>query len=60
MTHTSTNEVHTQEFQIHPEARVGWVTLKVKDLDRQIAFYEQVVGLSAVERNEQQALLGGG
>lgn len=36
--------------QIHPKTHIGHVEFKVKDLERQIAFYENVVGLEVITR----------
>ncbi len=36
--------------QIHPKTRIGHVEFKVKDLERQIAFYENVVGLEVIKQ----------
>ena len=38
--------------QIHPKTRIGHVEFKVKDLERQIAFYENVVGLEVIKQEE--------
>ena len=35
--------------QIHPKTRIGHVEFKVLDLERQIAFYENVVGLEGIK-----------
>lgn len=36
--------------QIHPKTRIGHVGFKVIDLERQIAFYENVVGLEVIKQ----------
>ena len=36
--------------QIHPKTRIGHVEFKVLDLERQIAFYENVVGLEVIKQ----------
>ena len=36
--------------QIHPKTHIGHVEFKVKDLERQIAFYENVVGLEVIKQ----------
>ncbi|MEK4485597.1 VOC family protein [Psychrobacillus sp. FSL H8-0484] len=46
-------------FVIHQDTHVGHVVLKVKDLERQIAFYEDVVGLQVIQRDEINASLAG-
>lgn len=44
---------------IHPAAHIGHVVFKVKDLERQIAFYENVVGLEVIKRRENKAYFTG-
>ena len=48
------------EFSIHPRTRIGYVSLKVKDLDAQIRFYQQVIGLGLNWREGNRAGLGAG
>ncbi len=48
------------EFSIHPKTHIGHVSLTVADLDRQIEFYEKVIGLQVRERDESTARLGAG
>ena len=43
--------------QIHPKTRIGHVEFKVKDLERQIAFYENVVGLEVIKQEGNKAYL---
>ena len=38
--------------QIHPKTRIGHVEFKVIDLERQISFYENVVGLEVIKQEE--------
>ena len=45
--------------QIHPKTRIGHVEFKVKDLERQIAFYENVVGLEVIKQEGNKAYLSG-
>lgn len=45
-------------FTIDPNTIINCVVLKVKDLHRQVAFYEKVIGLSVIERTETTAKLG--
>ena len=46
---------------IHPDVRVGHVHLKVSDLDRAIAFYEQVLGFEVTQRiGDSAAFLSSG
>ncbi len=47
-------------FSIHPATRIGHVHLTVADLDRQIAFYQQVIGLQLHWREGRRAGLGAG
>ena len=42
------------------DATIGRVALRVADLDRQVAFYEDVVGLETLEREDDAATLGVG
>lgn len=46
------------KFIIDSSTYIERVVLKVKDLHRQIAFYEKVIGLSTIERTNTTALLG--
>ena len=48
------------EFSIDPATHIGHVSLTVSDLDRQIEFYEKVIGLQIRERSEDAASLGSG
>lgn len=48
------------EFSIHPATRPGTVSLTVADLDRQIEFYRQVIGLQLHWREGETAGLGVG
>jgi len=47
-------------FIIHPATRIGHVHLTVADLDRQLAFYQEVIGLMLHWREGQRAGLGAG
>lgn len=47
-----------ENFIINEKTYIERVVLKVKDLHRQIAFYEKVVGLTVIERTNHSALLG--
>lgn len=44
--------------RLPPDATIGRVALRVEDLDRQVAFYEDVLGLSTVIREDTSAVLG--
>mgnify|MGYP001765324344 CR=1 FL=1 len=46
--------------RIHPDTLPGYVHLKVKDLERQLNFYQQVVGLQLNWREGKSAGLGTG
>jgi catechol 2,3-dioxygenase len=48
------------QFSIDPKAHIGLVSLAVSDLDRQIEFYEKVIGLRVRQRSENGASLGAG
>jgi catechol 2,3-dioxygenase len=45
---------------IHPQTRLGTVSLTVADLDRQVSFYREVLGLGAHWREPGAAGLGAG
>jgi catechol 2,3-dioxygenase len=49
-----------EEFSIDPGTRLGYVSLKVTNLDNQIAFYERVLGFILHWREGSQAGLGAG
>lgn len=48
----------TPEFSIHPQTRIGEVSFSVANLERQITFYRDVVGLSVLQQDERSAALG--
>ena len=48
------------EFSIHPGTRIGHVSLTVADLDRQVEFYQKVIGLQLLQRDGATASLGAG
>ncbi len=48
------------EFGIDPKTHIGLVSLTVSDLDRQLEFYEKVIGLQLRDRDENTASLGAG
>jgi catechol 2,3-dioxygenase len=57
------NQTQTQtetEFSIHPQTRIGHIALDVRNLDEEIRFYEQVIGLTRHWRKDSQAGLGAG
>ncbi len=45
---------------IHPDTQLGWVHLTVADLERQIQFYQSVIGLQRHWRDGSSAGLGAG
>ncbi|MDZ4698317.1 MAG: VOC family protein [Rhodothermales bacterium] len=47
-------------FTIHPDTRVGAVTLAVADLDDMRRFYETVMGLDVMAGSSDEAVLGAG
>jgi catechol 2,3-dioxygenase len=48
------------EFSIHPATKIGFVSLKVANLDNQILFYQQALGFKLHWREGNKAGLGGG
>jgi catechol 2,3-dioxygenase len=56
---TTTTETQA-EFRIHSQTLPGHVSLTVADLDRQITFYKNVIGLQLHERAERTARMGAG
>lgn len=57
---TQTESTTTSQFRINPATRPGHVHLTVADLERQIEFYRQVIGLHLNWREGQTAGLGAG
>src|SRR5512140_3829981 len=57
---TKTKSIPTTETSIHPQTRPGSVSLTVADLDRQVEFYQKVIGLQLLERDRASARLGAG
>src|SRR2546428_546462 len=49
-----------QEFVIHPAAALGYVHLTTADLDRQITFYQSVLGFKLHWKKDATAGLGAG
>ena len=43
---------------IHPDTRIGMVTLRVANLDRSLNFYEGILGFRRIERTPGTAILG--
>ncbi len=57
------NQTQTEtktEFSIHPDTKVGLVSLTVANLDNQVAFYQQALGFALHWRDGDQAGLGTG
>jgi len=48
------------DFSIHPNTKIGQVSLTVEDLENQLAFYQQVLGMQLHWRDGRQAALGTG
>jgi catechol 2,3-dioxygenase len=59
MTAVSNSETRT-EFSIHPATRIGAVSLKVFNLENQIAFYRQALGFQLHWQDGNRAGLGAG
>jgi catechol 2,3-dioxygenase len=47
-----------ENFSIHPDTGLGAVSLAVRDLESQIGFYQQLLGLQIHSREENRAVLG--
>ncbi|WP_216320461.1 VOC family protein [Deinococcus aestuarii] len=48
----------TPTFRLHPDLTLGAAELTVSDLARSVAFYEQVLGMTVLERQGRTARLG--
>lgn len=46
-----------RDFVIHPETRIGYVSLNVSDLDRSLDFYKSVLGFRQVGNASDRAML---
>jgi catechol 2,3-dioxygenase len=57
---TQTKSPSETQFSIHPSTSLGHVSLKVANLETQIAFYQQALGLQLHWRKEDAAGLGAG
>jgi catechol 2,3-dioxygenase len=53
-------DVSQTQFSIHPATRIGHVSLSVADLERELAFYQEILGLTLNWRENGRAGLGGG
>lgn len=49
-----------EDFRIHPATRPGHLHLNVADLDQQLEFYQQVIGLTLHWQEDRSAGLGAG
>ena len=47
-------------FSIHPDTRVGPISLTVANLDNQLTFYQQALGFKLLQREGGEAVLGTG
>ena len=47
---SSHNEGRNSTFEIHPAARIGYVSLNVSDIPRSLEFYQSVLGFSKVQK----------
>ena len=59
-TQEQTRILPSTEFSIHPRTRLGQVSLTVADLDAQVAFYVQTLGMTLHWRDGDRAGLGVG
>jgi catechol 2,3-dioxygenase len=55
-----TQTAEKAEFSIHPATGIGHISLKVTDLDNQLAFYQQAMGFKLHWREGNKAGLGAG
>jgi catechol 2,3-dioxygenase len=44
------NEERNSTFEIHPAARIGYVSLNVSDIQRSLEFYQSLLGFSKVQK----------
>src|SRR5262245_59300379 len=52
--------IHMTNFSIHPKTALGHVSLTVANLDKQILFYQQILGFKLHWREDDTAGLGAG
>ena len=57
---TLSNSETKTEFSIHPETKMGHISLKVANLENQITFYQQAMGFKLHWREGNKAGLGAG
>lgn len=50
----------TTEFKINAGTKIGHVALKVANLEKMTRFYQEVIGLTLLEENQTESLLGTG
>src|SRR5438309_5485904 len=43
---------------LHPDTSIGLVTLTISDMNRSVAFYQQVLGFQVLKRTEHMTILG--
>lgn len=55
-----TTESTARGASIHPETRMGMLSLTVADLDRSLDFYTSSIGFERLEREDGEATLGAG
>jgi catechol 2,3-dioxygenase len=55
-----TQTAEKAEFSIHPDTKIGVVSLRVANLENQLMFYQQAMGFKLHWREENQAGLGAG
>lgn len=48
------------KFKIAKETKIGYVALKVANLEKMTRFYQEVIGLQVLTQNEQESRLGVG
>jgi catechol 2,3-dioxygenase len=57
---TQTKPVEKTEFSIHPQTRMGHISLAVANLDNQLEFYQKAMGFKLHWREGNSAGLGAG
>ncbi len=57
---TQTNPSAQKDFSIHPATRMGHVSLRVSNLENQVAFYQHTLGFKLHWRENNKAGLGAG
>jgi catechol 2,3-dioxygenase len=54
------SEAPPQRKSIHPETKVGQLSLTISDLDRSLEFYTSAIGFQLLGRTDTSAILGAG